>query len=708
MAAQTPDVTVVVAVYNHGPRIDGLLASLHAQTLPPGALEVVLVDDGGTDGTLERLQELASTRPYLVVQSIPNSGWPGRPRNVGLDAARGEFVFFADHDDEFFPESLSRMVSMARDNDADIVVGKVVRTGRPTPYWPLARRDVPVADPAGEVMSSRTVHKLYRRQWLLDLGARFPEGRVRLEDHVFTAQVLPHARVVSVLASYPCYRWIHRPDGTNSSDMAVDPRVYWPFYSGVLQTFEREAGPGRLLDEARRYAALQSFSRFPLREVQAMTAEQRTEFARAVHAYVAEQVPPSLDASLPVLKRLRLQALRDGGTERFLALHEASSRLTSRVALAGTAAFWQDGRLTLHAASQLVHRVSDPVDGGEPAEPEVAALERVGDEVLVPVQLLGSGPVARSAVSASATSADRSLLPADRGSLELTVRHRESGVEWPLGGDGESTLVGLGPGTPDRSVALRAQVSAVLDPATAAFGRPLEPGIWDVLARSQFLGEHQTRRLPVPGPSAGRSVVVLPKAPVAFPGADAELQGLLYRTVDGTLALKVTDPAAELARRPRVTAFAWEGDRLTMQLALGELHEPVELVVRARGGSADDDVLVAPVDGTVVTLDLGDDAADLLGSAVLDVFARPAAGADLPTSNHPSVRAAEQRVAYAVAPRDAGKAAEPEHQVHPAFAVYATTHGSLSVKRVASLRRRRHAPGLPAPQRSMLRRLLGR
>jgi hypothetical protein len=312
-------------------------------------------------------------------------------------------------------------------------------------------------------------------------------------------------------------------------------------------------------------------------------------------------------------------------------------------------------------------------------------------------------------VSASATSADRSLLPSDRGSLELTVRHRESGVEWPLLGDGQSTLVGLGPGSPDRAVALRAQVSAMLDPATAAFGRPLEPGIWDVLARSQFLGEHQTRRLPVPGPAAGRQVVVLPATPVSFFGAEGELEGLLYRTSDGTLALKVTDPAALLARRPRVTAYAWDGDRLTMQLALGELHEPVELVVRARGGSADDDVLVAPVDGNVVTVDLGDENAAFGGGAVLDVFARPAAGGDHATSNHPSVRAAEQRVAYAVETREPGGSAEPEHQVHPAFAVYATTHGSLSVKRVSSLRRRKLAPGLPAaPQRSLIRRLLGR
>lgn len=684
---RTPDVTVVVAVYNPGPNINGLLASLHRQSLPDGALEVVLVDDGSTDGTLQRLQSLATTRPYLVVRSIPNSGWPGRPRNVGLDEAHGEFVFFADHDDEFFPESLQRMVSMARENSSDIVYGKIVRTGRATPYWGLARRDVPDADPTGEVLTSRTVHKLYRRQWLLDLGARFAEGRVRLEDHVFMAQVLPHARKVSVLASYPCYRWIHRPDGTNSSDMVVDPNTYWEYYSTVLRVFEREAGPGAMLDEARRQAAIQCFSRFPWREVAALSHDERAALTQAVHRYVAEQAPASLDASLPVLKRLRLQALRDGGSERFLALHEASNHLVARSGLAGTSAGWDDGHVTLHAQAELVRRRSLDRNAGL-ASAQAAALQRVGDDVLVPLDLLSGGETYRSAFSDSVTSADRRLLPSDRGALELTIRHRDSGVEWPLPGEGQSTLVGLDrPGLVD-GVALRSQVSVVLDPSTAAFGRPLHTGIWDVVVRSQFLGEHLARRLPVPEIDS-ESPVVLPERPLSFPGTQGDLDALLYRTADGTLALKVTDPAELLARRPRVTAFAWDGDRLAMHVTLGAVHEPAELVVRERGAAPEhSSTVVAPVQGGIVALDLSDDVAGLLGGTLLDVYVRPGGAAD---------GVGEERVAHAVP-------ADEVDTTHPAFSVYATAHGSLSLKRV-----RPAAPRSAKPdRRSGLRRLLGR
>ena len=61
---------------------------------------------------------------------IPNSGWPGKPRNVGIDAARGEYVYFVDHDDSLAPEALERMYDMASRNRADVIIGKIAGHGR--------------------------------------------------------------------------------------------------------------------------------------------------------------------------------------------------------------------------------------------------------------------------------------------------------------------------------------------------------------------------------------------------------------------------------------------------------------------------------------------------------------------------------------------------------------------------------------------------
>src|SRR4051812_19719070 len=96
---------------------------------------MIFVDDGSSDDTLARLRALAATRPHMVVDDIPNSGWPGRPRNVGTAQARGDYVFFADHDDYLFPEALERMHRFAVENDLDLVHPKEVVKGWNRPGW---------------------------------------------------------------------------------------------------------------------------------------------------------------------------------------------------------------------------------------------------------------------------------------------------------------------------------------------------------------------------------------------------------------------------------------------------------------------------------------------------------------------------------------------------------------------------------------------
>ena len=103
-----PAVSVVVAVYNPGPYLRPLLHALDRQQPPTDGFEAVLVDDGSTDGSGELLERWARTRAWAVVVRQPNSGWPSRPRNAGIDRARGEFVLFVDHDDWIADDALAR------------------------------------------------------------------------------------------------------------------------------------------------------------------------------------------------------------------------------------------------------------------------------------------------------------------------------------------------------------------------------------------------------------------------------------------------------------------------------------------------------------------------------------------------------------------------------------------------------------------------
>src|SRR3954447_25955085 len=111
--SRMPHISVIVPVFDPGEAIDECLASLLAQTRPASEYEAIFVDDGSTDGTGERLDALAAEHEHVRVQHIPNSGWPGKPRNVGTDLARGEYVLYVDNDDWLGEEALERLYDRA-------------------------------------------------------------------------------------------------------------------------------------------------------------------------------------------------------------------------------------------------------------------------------------------------------------------------------------------------------------------------------------------------------------------------------------------------------------------------------------------------------------------------------------------------------------------------------------------------------------------
>ncbi|MDP9221429.1 MAG: glycosyltransferase [Actinomycetota bacterium] len=541
-------VSVVVPVYNPGERILGLIDSLIGQSLSPAEFEVVLVDDGSTDDTPARLEEACAAHPNMRVSTIPNSGWPGRPRNVGTDLAAGEYVFYCDNDDELYPEALERLYALASANDSDIVYGKIVRTGRPTPYWPLWKRTIAVADPVPDgIVQSRTVHKLFRRQFLIDHEIRFPEGRVRLEDFSFMGQAIPKAKVISVLADYPCYRWIHRPDGSNNSDAAVQQSTYWGYFVSALETMAANAGDGPLLDAARLIAVEQAFSRFPASTYLKRSQVSQAQLVDAVSDYIAAEVPATLDERLPVLKRLRVQALRDRDKARFDALQRL--RLDVSVKFEVAELSWRgdtlhvDARATLHGADAVALMEPGAADG----------------DLLLPVspELLAAG-----------VTGSRLLRPEDRGVFELTVRHRATGLEWPV-----ECASSQQPDVTSGGVRLSVRVQAQICPARNVFGDPLGDGIWDLVGRAQFLGEGTVATLPAPGLRVGGTSAV------------GDRMAHAYVTKTGRLALKLAhETVGARSWKPSLHAATWGDGGLVLALSGLPAHGATIMVRHRDGG----------------------------------------------------------------------------------------------------------------------------
>ncbi|MEJ7804206.1 MAG: glycosyltransferase, partial [Candidatus Limnocylindria bacterium] len=241
-------VSVIVPVYNPGTYIDECIASILRQSLPVDEYEAIFVDDGSTDGTGARLDALAAQHANITAIHIPNSGWPGRPRNVGIDAAVGRYVYFVDNDDWIGDEALERLDERAERNDADVVVGKEVGHGKGVPR-PLFRRNVDDATLTGTpLLDLLTPHKLFRRSFLDEHGIRFPEGPRRLEDHVFVMKAFFSARRISILADYPCYHWLLREDASNATDRYAEPVAYYQNVREVLDVVDEYTEPGPARD----------------------------------------------------------------------------------------------------------------------------------------------------------------------------------------------------------------------------------------------------------------------------------------------------------------------------------------------------------------------------------------------------------------------------------------------------------------------------
>lgn len=219
-------VSVVAPIYNAEPFLPAFLESFLSQTLRSEATELIAVDDGSTDGSGALLDEFAARHENISVIHQENSGWAGKPRNVGLAAARGDYVFFADPDDEFGgPEALERLVDFADDHGSDVVVPKMVPKGNRA-YAQWRYRTTQIDADLVTCFTTLTPQKLFRRSFLIAEEIRFPEEKVRLEDGQFLSRAYLLADRVSILTGYDFYCIIHHPEQRHLSSQAIDPENY--------------------------------------------------------------------------------------------------------------------------------------------------------------------------------------------------------------------------------------------------------------------------------------------------------------------------------------------------------------------------------------------------------------------------------------------------------------------------------------------------
>ena len=116
----TPTISVICPMYNAERYIKTCIDSILAQTFKD--FELILIDDCSTDNTLEIAKSFTDSRIKLFRNKI-NLGNPGIVRNIGLDIARGEYVYFIDDDDALLENAFDILLKKMNETNADIVYG---------------------------------------------------------------------------------------------------------------------------------------------------------------------------------------------------------------------------------------------------------------------------------------------------------------------------------------------------------------------------------------------------------------------------------------------------------------------------------------------------------------------------------------------------------------------------------------------------------
>jgi glycosyltransferase involved in cell wall biosynthesis len=181
LSSSAPKVSIVVTVYNNEQYLEKCLDSIVAQTLRD--IEIILVNDGSTDGSLGILNRYAEADGRIVVIDKPNAGL-GHTFNTGLDRATGKYIGYVETDDWIDADMFESLYALAEEHQADVA--------RSNPYIYEGETDRSV--PADELPLSETglmacprestvVQNLSWRIWAcLYLRSFLQENHIRMNE----------------------------------------------------------------------------------------------------------------------------------------------------------------------------------------------------------------------------------------------------------------------------------------------------------------------------------------------------------------------------------------------------------------------------------------------------------------------------------------------------------------------------------------------
>lgn len=259
--ADFPVVSVIVPVHNAAAYLERCLDSIAAQTFAD--IEIVLVDDGSTDGSTALCEAFAARRDRTVVIRHGHALGVSAARNAGVAASTGRYIGFVDADDWAAPTMFETLLRAIEKTESDVAQVQYLLCSKPQPIEDVVEslRVLSSEEALAEMLFREEYavwNRLYRRS-LFDacMPGCFPEG-LTCEDRVGNFKLLAKAKrvVVSNRVEYFYFQNL----GSISYN-GLDGRGFDLIEADRLMVgFAQDFGSGKVLELARDRAAKSSFS----------------------------------------------------------------------------------------------------------------------------------------------------------------------------------------------------------------------------------------------------------------------------------------------------------------------------------------------------------------------------------------------------------------------------------------------------------------
>lgn len=211
-------VSIIIPVYNAEKTLKKCLDSILNQTYTK--YEVILINDGSKDNSLEIMQEYKGKHPDIFQIHDQENVGPAVTRNRGMEHAKGEYLFFIDCDDYIDEKYIETFVKEIEEKEVDMVIGGYRRVRSDGAL--IFKRDA-IDNPWTKYMMVAPWARVYRAESLKRNGLKFLESNI-WEDVYFN--ILANLKLKVSTTDYNGYYWVYNTSSfSNTTQKKLNPSI---------------------------------------------------------------------------------------------------------------------------------------------------------------------------------------------------------------------------------------------------------------------------------------------------------------------------------------------------------------------------------------------------------------------------------------------------------------------------------------------------